>query len=68
MLTIALAQDLQGRVRCWAVHPGKLATAMGQADAFKDPRAAAAQLRELVESGDRTSPRFCSLGEQDLPW
>jgi NAD(P)-dependent dehydrogenase (short-subunit alcohol dehydrogenase family) len=25
MLTIALAQDLQGRVRCWAVHPGKLA-------------------------------------------
>ncbi|MET3176123.1 UNVERIFIED_ORG: NAD(P)-dependent dehydrogenase (short-subunit alcohol dehydrogenase family) [Arthrobacter sp. UYCu721] len=68
MLTIALAQDLQGRVRCWAVHPGKLATDMGQAVASKDPRAAAAQLRELVDSGDPTSPRFCSLGEQDLPW
>ena len=68
MLTIALAQDLQGRVRCWAVHPGKLATDMGQADASKDPRTAAAQLRELVDSGDPTSPRFCSLGEEDLAW
>lgn len=68
MLTIALAQDLQGRVRCWAVHPGKLATDMGHVDASKDPRTAAAQLRELVDSGDRTSPRFCSLGERDLPW
>ena len=68
MLTVALAQDLQGRVRCWAVHPGKLATDMGQADASKDPRTAARQLRELVDSGVRTSPRFCSLGEQDLFW
>jgi NAD(P)-dependent dehydrogenase (short-subunit alcohol dehydrogenase family) len=68
MLTVSLAQDLQGRVRCWAVHPGKLATAMGQTDASKDPRIAARQLRELVDSGDRTSPRFCSLGEQDLRW
>jgi NAD(P)-dependent dehydrogenase (short-subunit alcohol dehydrogenase family) len=68
MLTVALAQDLQGRVRCWAVHPGKLATDMGQADAAKDPRTAARQLRELVDSCVRTSPRFCSLGEQDLLW
>jgi NAD(P)-dependent dehydrogenase (short-subunit alcohol dehydrogenase family) len=68
MLTVALAQDLQGRVRCWAVHPGKLATDMGQPDASKDPRTAARQLRELVDSGVRTSPRFCSLGEQDLLW
>jgi NAD(P)-dependent dehydrogenase (short-subunit alcohol dehydrogenase family) len=29
MLTVALAQELAGRVRCWAVHPGSLATAMG---------------------------------------
>jgi len=68
MLTVALAQDLQGRVRCWAVHPGKLATGMGQADASKDPGTAARQLRELVDSGSRVSPRFCSLGEQDLSW
>jgi NAD(P)-dependent dehydrogenase (short-subunit alcohol dehydrogenase family) len=68
MLTVSLAQDLHGRVRCWAVHPGKLATAMGQTDASKDPRVAARQLRDLVESGTRTSPRFCSLGEPDLRW
>lgn len=68
MLTVSLAQDLQGSVRCWAVHPGKLATGMGQPDASKDPRTAARQLRELVDSGDRTSPRFCSLGEHDLHW
>lgn len=68
MLTVSLAQDLQGKVRCWAVHPGKLATAMGQTDASKEPSSAARELRELVESGDRTSPRFSSLGEQDLNW
>ncbi|WP_314215850.1 SDR family NAD(P)-dependent oxidoreductase [Pseudarthrobacter equi] len=68
MLTVSLAQELQGRVRCWAVHPGKLATAMGQSDASKSPANAARQLRELVDSGSRTSPRFCSLGGNDLAW
>lgn len=68
MLTVALAQDLRGRVRCWAVHPGRLVTDMGQSDASKDPRTAARQLRELVESGSQTSPRFCALGEEDLSW
>ncbi len=68
MLTISLAQDLQGKVRAWAVHPGKLATGMGQPDASKHPALAARQLRELVDSGDSTSPRFCSLGDEDLGW
>ncbi|MFJ5962893.1 SDR family NAD(P)-dependent oxidoreductase [Arthrobacter sp. KFRI-F3372] len=68
MLTVSLAQDLQGKVRCWAVHPGKLTTGMGQVDASKKPCTAARELRELVDSSDRTSPRFCSLGEQDLSW
>lgn len=68
MLTISLAQDLTGQVRCWAVHPGKLATGMGQADASKDPRVAARELRELVDSPDRTSPRLVSLGSADLAW
>lgn len=68
MLTVSLAQELRGRVRCWAVHPGKLATAMGQSDAAKSPATAARQLRELVDSSSRTSPRFCSLGEDDLAW
>lgn len=68
MLTVSLAQDLQGRVRCWALHPGILATSMGQRDASKNPRTAAKELRELVDAGDRSSPRFCSLGEDDLIW
>lgn len=68
MLTISLAQDLQDQIRVWAVHPGKLATVMGQADASKEPSLAAQQLRELVDSGDSTSPRFCSLGDEDLSW
>ncbi|WP_258062022.1 SDR family NAD(P)-dependent oxidoreductase [Arthrobacter sp. ZGTC412] len=68
MLTVSLAQDLKGRVRCWAVHPGILATAMGQTDASKALGTAARQLRKLVDSGVQASPRFCSLGEQDLRW
>jgi len=68
MLTVSLAQDLQGQVRCWAVHPGKLATAMGQSDAVKPPHVAAQELLELLESGDQTSPRFVSLGAADLDW
>lgn len=68
MLTVALAHELQGRVRCWAVHPGALATTMGQADAATSPADAARQLRELLASTDPTSPRFCSLGAADLDW
>ena len=68
MVTVSLAQDLAGQVRCWAVHPGKLATGMGQADAVKPPRAAARELLELLESDERRSPRFVSLGAPDLGW
>ncbi|MDR6637385.1 NAD(P)-dependent dehydrogenase (short-subunit alcohol dehydrogenase family) [Paenarthrobacter nitroguajacolicus] len=68
MLTVSLAQELAGKVRCWAVHPGILATEMGQPGASKNPRVAARELRELVDSGDRTSPRFVSLGAADLAW
>ena len=68
MLTVSLAQDLAGQVRCWAVHPGKLATGMGQTDAVKTPLAAARELLELLESDERRSPRFVSLGAPDLDW
>lgn len=68
MLTISLANDLRDQVRCWAVHPGKLATDMGQPDAAKLPQVAARELVEVLDSHDRTSPRFCSLGEGDLSW
>lgn len=68
MLTVSLAQDLQGCVRCWAVHPGKLDTGMGQADAVKPPQAAARELLALLASDERRSPGFLSLGGADLDW
>jgi NAD(P)-dependent dehydrogenase (short-subunit alcohol dehydrogenase family) len=68
MLTVALAQELAGRVRCWAVHPGSLTTAMGGSDADTAPRAAAARLGRLLDSPDPTSPRYLSLGGADLRW
>lgn len=40
----------------------------GWAVVSKDPRQAARELRELVDSPDRTSPRFVSLGAADLSW
>lgn len=68
MVVASLAQELAGRVRCLAVHPGTLATAMGRPGATKTAAEAAAQLREVLESGNSTSPRFLSLGDADLTW
>lgn len=68
MLTISVANELAGSVRCWAVHPGALLTGMALADASKTPEQAAKQLRELAETPCATSPRFCSLGADDLDW
>ncbi|GAA3266743.1 SDR family oxidoreductase [Dactylosporangium vinaceum] len=68
MLTIALAQELSGRVRCWAVHPGSLTTAMGAAGATTSPHDAATRLVRLLRSPDPASPRYLSLDGGDLPW
>ncbi|WP_328475115.1 SDR family NAD(P)-dependent oxidoreductase [Actinoplanes sp. NBC_00393] len=68
MLTIALAQELSGRVRCWAVHPGSLTTAMGAADADTPAQEAAARLGRLLDSPDATSPRYLSLDGPTLRW
>lgn len=68
MLTICLANDLAGRVRCWAVHPGALDTSTGQPTAVTSTGLAAERLRALVDSGEPSSPRFCSLGEADRDW
>ena len=75
MLTVSLAHDLRGKVHCWAVHPGKLATDMGRAGAVKPPRLAAQELRTLLDDAfldhadaDRRSPRYISLGEAELDW
>ncbi|WP_328424821.1 SDR family NAD(P)-dependent oxidoreductase [Micromonospora sp. NBC_00389] len=68
MLTVALAQELAGRVRCWAVHPGSLTTAMGRGDADTSPHEAAVRLGQLLDSSDTTSPRYLSLEGADLRW
>ncbi|HWS33588.1 MAG TPA: SDR family NAD(P)-dependent oxidoreductase [Actinoplanes sp.] len=68
MLTIALAQELSGQVRCWAVHPGALTTAMASIDAKTSPQEAAAHLADLIETGTPPSPSFLSLDGPDLPW
>ena len=68
MLTIALANELAGQVRCCAVHPGALMTDMALADASKPPEQAARELLELVDSPWEDHPRFFSLGAHDLDW
>ena len=68
MLTISLANELGPTIRCWAVHPGRMITEMGAPGASILPATAAAQLLELVESGDPRPLRFCSLGEADIGW
>jgi NAD(P)-dependent dehydrogenase (short-subunit alcohol dehydrogenase family) len=68
MLTISVANEFEGRVRCWAVHPGALLTDMALADAGKTPETAARELRELVETPSPVPLRFCALGAGDLDW
>ncbi|GAA1596046.1 SDR family oxidoreductase [Actinoplanes couchii] len=68
MLTISLAQELAGRVRCWAVHPGALTTAMASIDARTAPEEAAVRLADLIEKGGPPSPSFLSLDGPDLSW
>jgi NAD(P)-dependent dehydrogenase (short-subunit alcohol dehydrogenase family) len=68
MLTVSVATELNGRIRCWAVHPGALLTEMALADAGKRPEEAAHELRELIETPSTESLRFLSLGTGDLPW
>lgn len=68
MLAICLAQELGDRVRCWAVHPGVLDTPTGRPGATHTVGRAARQLLDLVDSGDLRPLRFCSLGEDDMPW
>ncbi|XVV16548.1 SDR family NAD(P)-dependent oxidoreductase [Actinoplanes sp. CA-131856] len=68
MLTIALAAELAGRVRCWAVHPGALTTAMGAPDATTPATRAAERLARLLDSTDPESPRYLSLDGPALTW
>ena len=68
MATICLASELAPMIRVWALHPGVLATSMGQMDASGDVHRAAERLLRLADDPDRTSPRYRSLDGDDLPW
>ncbi len=68
MATICLANELGPAIRVWALHPGVLATAMGQEDASGDAERAAQRLLSIADDPDETSPRYRSLDGDDLPW
>ncbi|MBT0770175.1 SDR family NAD(P)-dependent oxidoreductase [Kineosporia sp. J2-2] len=61
MLTVCLAQELGDRVRCLAVHPGRLATATGRPGASTSPAVAAGGIRALLHRHDLPSPSFLDL-------
>lgn len=67
MATICLASELGPSIRVWALHPGVLATAMGQQDASGDVHRAAWRLLSMADDPDVTSPRYRSLDGGDLP-
>jgi NAD(P)-dependent dehydrogenase (short-subunit alcohol dehydrogenase family) len=70
MLTLCMAQELGERgVSVCAVHPGRLQTASGAADANMDPSAAAQRLATWLLGAAPHHSRFYSLeGDHQLPW
>jgi NAD(P)-dependent dehydrogenase (short-subunit alcohol dehydrogenase family) len=68
MLSVCMAEELGDAVRVWAVHPGRLRTAMAGADADGDPAEAAMRLVSLVETDSETELAFIALDEGPLPW
>lgn len=60
MLTVCLDRELRGEgIRVFAVHPGRLRTSVGAADADTEPGAAARALADWVERADRETPCAC---------
>jgi NAD(P)-dependent dehydrogenase (short-subunit alcohol dehydrogenase family) len=68
MLTICMAAELGSSVRVWAVHPGRLRTAMAGSDADVEPADAARRLVALVQEDTDTTLAYISLDEGPLPW
>lgn len=67
MTTIALAAELGPHVRVIALHPGELATSMGQATAHTPPHQAAEELLHLTEHDPR-SPAFLRTNAETIHW
>jgi NAD(P)-dependent dehydrogenase (short-subunit alcohol dehydrogenase family) len=68
MLTVCMATELGPAVRVWAVHPGRLRTAMGLPGADGDPADAAHRLVTLVGHDTETQLAYIALDEGPLPW
>jgi NAD(P)-dependent dehydrogenase (short-subunit alcohol dehydrogenase family) len=68
MLSICMANELGPSVRVWAVHPGRLRTALAPADADVEPADAARRLVALVRGDTKTPLSYLSLEEGPLPW
>jgi NAD(P)-dependent dehydrogenase (short-subunit alcohol dehydrogenase family) len=63
-----MANELGPSVRVWAVHPGRLRTALAPADADVEPADAARRLVALVGEDTKTPLSYLSLDEGPLPW
>jgi len=68
MLSVCMAIEMGTPLRVWAVHPGRLRTAMGMADADTDPADAAQRLVALVEEDKDTKVAYIALDKGRLPW
>jgi NAD(P)-dependent dehydrogenase (short-subunit alcohol dehydrogenase family) len=71
MLTVCLDQELaQDGIRVFAVHPGRLKTAVAAKDADVEPHTAALRLADWVASVDRSTACGCHdlMSGQCVAW
>jgi NAD(P)-dependent dehydrogenase (short-subunit alcohol dehydrogenase family) len=68
MLSVCMAAEFGDSVRVWAVHPGRLRTALAGPDADGDPADAARRLISLIEEDSQTQLAYLALDEGPLPW
>jgi NAD(P)-dependent dehydrogenase (short-subunit alcohol dehydrogenase family) len=68
MLSVCMAAEFGDAIRVWAVHPGRLRTALAGPDADGDPADAARRLVSLIAEDSRTQLAYLALDEGPLPW
>jgi NAD(P)-dependent dehydrogenase (short-subunit alcohol dehydrogenase family) len=68
MLSVCMAGEFGDAIRVWAVHPGRLRTALAGPDADADPAEAAGRLVSLIEEDSQTPLAYLALDEGPLPW
>jgi NAD(P)-dependent dehydrogenase (short-subunit alcohol dehydrogenase family) len=68
MLSVCIAAEFGDAIRVWAVHPGRLRTALAGPDADGDPADAARRLVSLIAEDTRTPLAYLALDDGPLPW